>query len=86
MDDDPHLGGSWPRVLLSDRQHDRVLPAEELRALARDTLIGEGVVGPSEGSKARAVLMTVDEFEAGHPGSSTATLDDSASPDPVDAD
>ena len=48
MDDDPHLGGSWPRVLVSDRQHDRAVPAEELRALARDTLIGEGVVGPSE--------------------------------------
>jgi len=29
-----------------------------------DLLERRGVVGPSEGSKARAVLMTVDEFEA----------------------
>jgi S-DNA-T family DNA segregation ATPase FtsK/SpoIIIE len=29
-----------------------------------DLLEQRGVVGPSEGSKARAVLMTVDEFEA----------------------
>jgi len=48
MDDDPHLGEDWPRVLLSDRQHDRAVPDEELRTLARETLIGEGVVGPSE--------------------------------------
>ena len=31
-----------------------------------DLLERRGVVGPSEGSKARAVLMTVDEFEALH--------------------
>ena len=29
-----------------------------------DILERKGVVGPSEGSKARAVLMTVEEFEA----------------------
>ena len=29
-----------------------------------DLLEQQGVVGPSEGSKARAVLMTVEEFEA----------------------
>jgi S-DNA-T family DNA segregation ATPase FtsK/SpoIIIE len=29
-----------------------------------DLLERAGIVGPSEGSKARAVLMTVDEFEA----------------------
>ena len=28
-----------------------------------DLLERKGVVGPSEGSKARAVLMTVEEFE-----------------------
>jgi S-DNA-T family DNA segregation ATPase FtsK/SpoIIIE len=32
-----------------------------------DLLERKGVVGPSEGSKARAVLMTVEEFEALHP-------------------
>ncbi|MGZ6888069.1 MAG: DNA translocase FtsK 4TM domain-containing protein [Acidimicrobiia bacterium] len=31
-----------------------------------DLLEQKGVVGPSEGSKARAVLMTIDEFEAMH--------------------
>ena len=31
-----------------------------------DILEGRGVVGPSEGSKAREVLMTVEEFEAMH--------------------
>ena len=43
MDDDPHLGEDWPRVLTSDRQDDRAVAEEELRALARDTLRGEGV-------------------------------------------
>jgi S-DNA-T family DNA segregation ATPase FtsK/SpoIIIE len=32
-----------------------------------DLLEQQGVVGPSEGSKARAVLMTVDEFESLNP-------------------
>jgi len=34
-----------------------------------DLLEQQGVAGPSEGSKARAVLMTVEEFEALHPPS-----------------
>jgi S-DNA-T family DNA segregation ATPase FtsK/SpoIIIE len=33
-----------------------------------DLLEQRGVVGPSEGSKARSVLMTVDEFESGPQG------------------
>jgi S-DNA-T family DNA segregation ATPase FtsK/SpoIIIE len=32
-----------------------------------DLLERKGVVGPSEGSKARAVLMTVEEYEELHP-------------------
>ncbi|HEX5936785.1 MAG TPA: rRNA maturation RNase YbeY [Actinomycetota bacterium] len=48
MDDDPHLGEDWPRVLSSNRQNDRAISDEELRTLARDTLRAEGVVGPAE--------------------------------------
>ena len=42
MDDDPHLDESWPRILISDRQAGP-LDEEALRALARDTLRGEGI-------------------------------------------
>jgi probable rRNA maturation factor len=48
MDDDPHLGEDWPRGLSSNRQDDLAVSDEELRALARDTLRGEGVLGPAE--------------------------------------
>ena len=37
-----------------------------------DILEGRGVVGPSEGSKAREVLMTIEEFEAMHSRASAA--------------
>lgn len=36
-----------------------------------DLLEQKGIVGPSEGSKARSVLMTVDEFEAMHASSNS---------------
>lgn len=42
MDDDPHLDEGWPRILISNRQDDP-LDEEGLRALARDTLRGEGI-------------------------------------------
>jgi S-DNA-T family DNA segregation ATPase FtsK/SpoIIIE len=52
-----------------------------------DLLEQRGVVGPSEGSKARAVLMTVDEFEAatgGGPGAGSAGLATATAPDAPD--
>ena len=42
MDDDDHLAEPWPWVLISNRQ-DRPVDEEELRALARDTMRGEGI-------------------------------------------
>jgi probable rRNA maturation factor len=42
MDDDDHLAEAWPRVLISNRQ-DRPVDEDGLRALARDTMRGEGI-------------------------------------------
>ena len=42
MDDDDHLAEPWPRVLISNRQ-DRPVDEDGLRALARDTMRGEGI-------------------------------------------
>jgi len=42
MDEDPHLGHAWPKVLISNRQ-DRPVDEEGLRELARDTLLAEGI-------------------------------------------
>jgi probable rRNA maturation factor len=42
MDDDDHLAEPWPRVLISNRQ-DRPIDEDGLRALARDTMRGEGI-------------------------------------------
>jgi probable rRNA maturation factor len=55
MDDDPHLDPS-PRVLISDRQR-ASLDTDGLRALATDTLRGEGV------DRAELSLSFVDEAE-----------------------
>jgi probable rRNA maturation factor len=41
-DDDDHLAEAWPRVLISNRQ-DRPVDEDGLRALARDTMRGEGI-------------------------------------------
>jgi probable rRNA maturation factor len=42
MDDDPHLEADRLRILISNRQ-ERPVDEEGLRALARDTLRGEGI-------------------------------------------
>ena len=42
MDDDPHLDEDRLRILISNRQ-ERPVDEEGLRALARDTLRGEGI-------------------------------------------
>jgi len=42
MDDDPHLDEDWLRILISNRQ-DQPVDEEALRALARETLRGEGI-------------------------------------------
>ena len=42
MDDDDHQAEPWPSVLISNRQ-DRPVDEDGLRALARDTMRGEGI-------------------------------------------
>jgi probable rRNA maturation factor len=42
MDDDPHLGEDRLRILISNRQ-ERPVDEEGLRAIARDTMRGEGI-------------------------------------------
>jgi probable rRNA maturation factor len=42
MDDDPHLDEDRLRILISNRQ-ERPIDEEALRALARDTMRGEGI-------------------------------------------
>jgi probable rRNA maturation factor len=56
MDDDDHPGGSWPRVLISDRQG---LPVDvsALAVVARETLHQEGLM------HAELSLSFVDEDE-----------------------
>jgi probable rRNA maturation factor len=56
MDDDDHAGGSWPRILISDRQ---ALPVDEsaLAVVAVETLRREGL------ERAELSLSFVDEDE-----------------------
>jgi probable rRNA maturation factor len=57
----PQPGGEWPHVLISNRQHDPI-DEDALRALARDTLLGEGV----EHAELSVSFVDADEIAALH--------------------
>ena len=60
MDDDP-LIDAWPRVLISNRQHDPV-DEDGLRALACTTLLGEGI----DRAELSVSFVDADEITALH--------------------